>query len=179
MLFWHIGATTGVARYTFRDERMDVRFLAIGALLPDIIDTIPGLVGYETFGSVRLWGHSLAFSGLLMVVILFATRRGRPRKRWMPVAIGALIHLFLDAMWADPETLWWPLLGNEFSPAGPVDVGAYIQSVLRDVRMWLGEAAGLVYLAVLGWRAGMRSAEARRSFYASGRLNVPIGTTDR
>jgi hypothetical protein len=42
MLFWHLGASIAVARYTFRDERMDLRFLALGALLPDIIDTPVG-----------------------------------------------------------------------------------------------------------------------------------------
>ena len=32
MLFWHVGATIAIARYTFRDDRMDLRMLALGAL---------------------------------------------------------------------------------------------------------------------------------------------------
>jgi len=39
MLFWHVGATIAFVRYTFRDKAMDLRFLALGAILPDLIDT--------------------------------------------------------------------------------------------------------------------------------------------
>jgi membrane-bound metal-dependent hydrolase YbcI (DUF457 family) len=154
---------------------MDLRFLALGAVLPDVIDTPIGLVFYESLGSVRLVAHSLLVAGGAMVAVVMRTRRGRPRKRWMPLAIGMLVHLFLDAMWADPESLWWPFLGGDFAPAGATTAGAYLVGVLGDWRVWVLELVGLVYLAALARRGGLASGPARSELWATGRLDVPIG----
>lgn len=174
MLLWHLGGTVWLARYTFRDDRMDLRLLLLGAVLPDLIDTPVGLAAYGSLGSVRLVAHSLLFATVVMVVVLGLTRRGRPRKRWMPLAIGVLFHLLLDAMWADPETLWWPFLGLSFAPAGAVTAGSYVADVVGDVRMWVLEVVGIVYLVVLGLRARLGDYDARRNFLKSGRVHVPI-----
>ena len=56
---------------------------------------------------------------------------------WMPLAIGLLFHMLLDAMWLDPETLWWPLLGWEFTAAGPASAGAYLEEILTEEKQWL------------------------------------------
>ena len=109
-----------------------------------------------------------------MVAVLIATRRGRPRKRWMPLAIGMLVHLFLDAMWADPETLWWPFLGFSFSTVDTVTAGAYVSAVLNDPWVWALEFVGLAYLAELGRRAKLNRSDARRQLWTTGRVNVPI-----
>lgn len=175
MLFWHLGGTVALIRYAFRDERMDLRFLMVGAILPDLIDTPVGLVAWERFQTVRLASHSLTLAALLMVAVMLTTRRGRPRKRWMPVAIGVLMHLFLDAMWASPETLWWPLLGWEFTRTGLATVGDYMAWLFRDPRTWAGEIVGLVYLAVLAGRAGLFGREALGRFLRTGRVDAPIG----
>ncbi len=174
MLFWHAGATIAIARYTFRDDRMDLRMLLLGALLPDLIDTPIGLIFYGRLHSVRLFTHSLLFAAVVMLAVVRLTRRGRPRKMWMPLAIGLLLHLLLDAMWLDPETLWWPLLGWGFSPAGAGDVSGYIGSVLSDWKMWLGEALGLVYLTYLWFAAKLADPEKRKTLLHTGRVDVPI-----
>jgi hypothetical protein len=93
----------------------------------------------------------------------------------MPVAIGVLLHLFLDAMWADPETLWWPLLGWSFSGAGEATVAEYVRGVLTDWRVWALEVAGVIYLAVLARRARLTDRAARDLFRRTGRVGVPIG----
>lgn len=175
MALWHIGATIALTRYTFRDEKMDLRFLIVGAVLPDLIDTPVGLLFYESLGSIRLIAHSILFAAALMTWILVATRRGRPRKRWMPLAIGVLIHLFLDAMWADPETLWWPAFGLDFSDAGAATVPDLVGAVLSAWWVWAGEAAGLIYLLALARRANLNDAATRREFVATGRIGAPIG----
>ncbi len=174
MISWHLGATTALARYAFRDDRMDLRFLALGAILPDLIDTPIGLVWFQSLDSVRLVAHSLLAAGGMMTVVVLATRRGRPRKRWMPLAIGMLMHLFLDAMWNDPETLWWPFLGWGFSPSGATSAGGYVTGVLTDWRVWALEAVGLVYLLVLARRARLDTATGRRRLFATGTVDVPI-----
>lgn len=174
MLFWHLGGTVALVRYTFRDDRMDLRFLAAGAVLPDVLDTPVGLAWFGSLGSARLVAHSLAFASLAMVVVLLTTRRGRPRKRWMPLAVGVLVHLFLDAMWADPETLWWPFLGATFTPAGFDGAGAYLADILGDWRVWTLEGVGLLYLAGIARKGGLSALEARHSFVRTGRLDAPI-----
>jgi membrane-bound metal-dependent hydrolase YbcI (DUF457 family) len=174
MLFWHIGGTIALIRYAFRDERMDLRFLLVGGIVADVVDTPIGLVGYERLAAVRLGTHSLLVASLVMVAVVLATRRGRPRRRWMALAVGMLAHLVLDAMWADQETLLWPFLGWEFTPAGPVDVGAYLRAILTDPVMWAGELVGLAYLVWLWQRAGLSSAATRATFWSTGKVDVPI-----
>jgi len=90
------------------------------------------------------------------------------------LAIGVLIHLFLDAMWADPETLWWPIFGWEFSASGFSDASAYISAVLSSPVMWAGEFVGLGYLAALARRGGLGERGNRTDFLVTGRINVPI-----
>lgn len=175
MLFWHLGATVAVARYTFRDARMDLRFLAFGAIVPDLIDTPIGLVFWESFHSVRLWSHSLLVSAGVMVAVLLRTRRGRPRRRWMAISVGMLLHLFLDAMWDTQETLWWPFLGLDLTEQAFTSVGTYLGAVLSSPVAWTGEIVGAVYLFVLGRRGGLDSGEKRRQFLRTGVIDVPIG----
>lgn len=174
MLFWHAGGTIAITRYAFRDDRMDLRFLVLGAVLPDLVDAPIGLAFYGALESVRLVAHSLLLAGLVMTMVVLRTRRGRPRKRWMPLAIGMLLHLFLDAMWNDAETLWWPFLGLEFTPAGPATAGGYVTTILTDWRVWALEAVGLVYLAALARRAHLERPEARSRLFATGTVDVPI-----
>lgn len=174
MLFWHLGGTIAIARYAFRDERMDLRFLALGALLPDLIDKPIAYFVFERYHATRLWGHTLLFASLLMVAVLLLTRRGRPRRRWMAVTVGVLIHLILDFSWAAPETLVWPFLGWDFTTV-PADEGGYITAVLSDPWRWVQELAGLAYLVVLGRRADLGSAEQRTRLLRTGQIDVPIG----
>lgn len=175
MLFWHIGGTIAFIRYAFRDPRMDLRLLALGAVLPDLIDTPIGLIWWDQFRNVRLYAHSLLFAVALMVGVLLATRRGRPRKRWMPLAVGVLMHLVLDAMWAQPETLWWPFLGWAPTVTAFATAADYVAGVLGDWRMWALETVGLTYLIVLAARSGLAHSAARRAFLAGGAVTAPIG----
>ena len=175
MLFWHVGATIAFTRYAFRDEAMDLRVLALGAILPDLIDTPIGLVFWSRLQTVRLAAHSLLFATMVLTAVMVVTRRGRPRKRWMPLAIGVLLHLVLDGMWRFPSTLWWPFLGWEFDATSFAAVGAYLEWLLTDPRTWGLEAAGLVYLAVLAHRSDLRDPDERRLLAMTGRVKAPIG----
>lgn len=175
MLFWHLGGTIAFIRYAFRDPRMDLRFLMLGAILPDLIDTPFGLAFWDRFHNVRLLAHTLVFGSVLLIAVLLGTRRGRPRKRWMPLAIGVLMHLVLDAMWQQPETLWWPFLGFEPTTTSFATAGEYVRSVLTDWRVWALEVVGLAYLVVLWVRSGLGSPDARSAFLGTGVAVAPIG----
>ena len=174
MIFWHVGATVAFIRYAFRDDAMDLRFLALGALLPDLIDTPIGIFGWSSYGAVRLAGHGIVFATLLMVAVLIFTRRGPARKRWMLFATGVLLHLLLDAMWNLPETLWWPFLGIEFSVTGFTTYGAYLQALLTNPIMWAGEVLGLIYLLALARRADLSDPSARSVLWRTGVVSARI-----
>ena len=175
MFFWHAGASVAFTRYAFRDPKMDLRFLVLGAILSDLIDTPIGFALWSSVENVRLFAHSLLFAAIVMVVVLLITRRGRPRKRWMPLAVGILLHLVLDAMWRQPETLWWPFQGWEFTSTGFATVSEYLAWLLTNPTTWLLEAAGLTYLLYLAYRSNLTDAAARETLIKTGRVQAPIG----
>lgn len=174
MLLWHVGATTAFIRYAFRDPAMDLRFLALGAIAPDLIDLPIGIASWSQFEAVRLTAHSLAFGAAVMAIVLVSTRRGPRRKKWMLFAVGVLTHLFLDAMWNDPETLWWPFLGTGFTSTGFSTYVEYLGNLLTNPVMWAGELIGLVYLVWLGWRIGLGDPGERRAFLRTGVASVGL-----
>jgi hypothetical protein len=71
------------------------------------------------------------------------------------------------------------LLGTGFSPAGAASAGAYVVDVLGDWRVWALEAIGVVYLVVLGRRAGLGATAARRRLVTTGTVAAPIGFATR
>jgi membrane-bound metal-dependent hydrolase YbcI (DUF457 family) len=177
MIFWHLGGTLAIARYTFRDPMMDVRFLFLGALLPDLIDKPLGRVFFrDSWDNGRTVAHSLVFAAVLLVTVMVVTRRGSSsRRKLMPLALGVILHLFLDFMWAAPETLWWPILGTEFAPAESGNIVDALIAGLTDPLVVAGEVLGLTYLIWM-WRAdGLSNLARRKAFLGSGILTVPIG----
>jgi len=154
---------------------MDLRFLALGAIAADLIDLPIGIVMWDSFQSVRLAAHSLVFGAAAMVGVLVFTRRGAARKRWMLLAVGVLAHLAFDAMWRNPETLWWPFLGWEFSASGYATYSEYLSHLVADPRLWFGEIAGASYLVLLWRRSGLSDPHARRTLMTLGTVSAPIG----
>ncbi len=169
-----MGATIAFVRYAFRDEAMDLRFLAIGALLPDLIDTPIAAIMWSTWQAPRLVAHSIVFGSAAMAIVLLSTTRGHRRKQWMLLATGILMHLVLDAMWSDPATLWWPFLGLEFTSTGFSTFPDYVHNLLSDPWMWGGEVFGLAYLVYLWRSSGLGDASARHMLRTSGTVSAPI-----
>ena len=174
MLFWHVGATVAFIRYAFRDPNMDLRFLAFGAVVPDLIDLPIGIVVWDTFATPRLGAHTLLFGALVMVGVLVSTRRGSRRRQWMLLAVGILMHILLDALWRQPETLWWPFLGSTFATSGFGTYGAYVRDLMTNPTMWAGEAVGLAYLVWLSRRAGLANTQARARLLSTGVVSTAI-----
>lgn len=164
MFLWHIGASVAFIRYAFRDPFMDLRFLALGAILSDVIDLPVGIMMWSDYESVRLFGHSILFGVSAMVIVLIATRRGAWRKRFILLAAGVLLHLALDAMWQSPGTLWWPFLGDGFAASGFGTYADYVNDLVTNPVMWAGELVGLAYLIAL-WRKAELGDRAKRSVF--------------
>lgn len=141
MIVWFAGGACLIVWMVFGDPRIDFRLVALGALLPDLLDA--------PFGGARLL-HTLAFSVALLFGVMVLTRRGDPRRRsLLALPIGTFLHLALDGMWTHSEVFWWPFFGGSFG-----DVG--LPSLDRPVLLLLvQEAAGL---AALLWFVAQRRA---------------------
>ena len=135
-----------MAWMVFRDPALAYAVVAVGALLPDIVDLVAGGVGP---------GHSIVVGGGLLAIVMIATRgRRRLRRRLLGLPLGFLFHLVLDGVWlAGPEWLWWPLAGTA--------VRGSLPSLDRPLLLLIAlELAGLA-LGAFAWRA-IGSARAAR-----------------
>lgn len=147
MIFWHLGGAIFLFRWIFRDPKVDLRLLGLGALLPDAIDFVTGLFMGEP--TRQRMGHALVLPTAAAILILATTRRGGRRRQLMTVVVAWLFHLLLDGTWVREGTFLWPFFGLEFAPWPS---GGVIGRAFSDPWRWLKEGVGLAYLVVL-WRS--------------------------
>lgn len=177
MLFWHLGATLWLFRWIFRDPKVDVRFLLVGAILPDLIDLPVGtLILPDRYSTGELWLHSLIAPTIYMTVVLLTTRRGRLRRAWMALGVGWLLHLLLDGMWVSQEAFLWPFFGEIPPGEAPFWPLAW-ERALNDPWRWVKEALGLGYLVWLWIALGMSRSERRSKTFETGRLPDYVAET--
>ena len=157
MFLWFIGTAVVSVWYVFRDPRFDYRLLAVGAVLPDVID-LPG-------GQAR-WAHSLTVTvGALVVVMLVTAGRKPIRRLLLAVPIGMLLHLVWDGAFTSTEVFWWPFTGSW----GHVRVPSL-------QRGWLNiafEAVGALLLAWMWRRFELSDAQRRNALIHHGLLMQP------
>lgn len=174
MIFWHLGMTVLIVRYVYRDPDMDLRWVLAGSILPDVIDKPIGSILFnDTFHTHRLFAHSVLFPIAGLLIVILTTSRGTAlRKGLIALVIGSLIHLVLDAAWADPEAFWWPLFGFDFPHVADSAFVDLLRSMLTNPWVWAGEAVGIAYLVGL-WRAHLRADGAVHRFMRDGRIPMP------
>ena len=125
-------------------NRIDIRLLLIGSLLPDIIDKPIGQWLFkEYFGNGRIFSHTLLF--LILITILGVFYYRHYGKTWfLSLSFGTFMHLILDQMWCTPRTLLWPILGLEFDGIDLTGwIGGMWQSLLTDPAIYIPELFGL------------------------------------
>ena len=106
MFFWFIATAILTIAWVFKDPRFDYRLLAVGAVLPDIIDWPTGWRAM----------HSVVTSiALLALVMLVSIGRKPYRKILLGLPIGTFLHLVFDGAFTSTEMFWWPIGGWEFS----------------------------------------------------------------
>lgn len=119
LLFGHLGIALGlflVGGIFIPRLRLliDPRYLAIGALLPDLIDKPLGRVIFaSTLANGRIIGHTILFSLLLTLIGVYLYKKNRDY-RGIVLVSGSFLHLLEDQMWAQPLTLFWPFFGLSF-----------------------------------------------------------------
>ena len=155
MLLWFVGLSVALVWLVFQSPALDVRIVAVGALVP----WLDGL----TAGTSVL--HTLLGSVALLAIVMLATRRRRLlRRRLLGIPIGTFLHLVLDGAWTDAELFWWPFLGTD---ALGDELPELARSAVTVVAMELaGIAAG-----VWTWRAfGLGDRAKRDDLVRTGRL---------
>ena len=157
MFLWFLGTAVVSVWYVFRDPRFDYRLLAVGAVLPDVID-LPG--------RHARWAHSLSVSvGALVLVMLVTAGRKPIRRLMLAVPIGMLLHLVWDGAFASTHVFWWPFAGSWGNVRVP--------SLQRG---WLNiafEAAGAALLLWMWRRCRLSDPQRRRALLHQGLLAQP------
>ncbi|MGC9515687.1 metal-dependent hydrolase, partial [Methanocrinis sp.] len=133
-------------------------FVAIGSILPDLIDKPLGLLIYGSMATGRIFAHTLLF--LLLLVAIAAILKSRAIGS---LAFGVLAHQALDSIWRTPEIFLWPLLGG-FPVNANMSVLGYFEMLIRGLErpdILVPELLGLLYLAAFGlqsWPATLAAA---------------------
>ena len=144
--------TRPAAWFTSLASRIDIRFLFLGSLLPDIIDKPIGqLLFRDTFSNGRIFSHTLLFFILVTVTGIYLSRtRG---KNWLPaIAFGVFTHLVFDQIWNIPKTLLWPLYGFAFEKINLCGwAGGLFYALLNNPEVYLPELIGGIILLLLAW----------------------------
>lgn len=182
IFFGHLGLTLAAARSLKRAvggrllkhffKRLDYRVLLLGSILPDLTDKPAAFLFRDTFlGASRLYGHTLLFSSLLVLLGLYLWKR-YSIPGGLVLALGAVFHQLLDGLWDSPATMLWPLLGWSFQA---VERGDYLQylfyKLTTDPYTYIPEAsclAVMVYFTVLLARSKQLS-----RFILTGKVRTP------
>lgn len=174
MIFWHAAGSVFLFRWIFRDPGVDLRFLILGALLPDLVDKpLTLLVLSDSLDTSRAHAHTLLFAVAVLLLAMLLTRRGTTaRKRAVVLAVGVMTHLVLDAMWVDQETFLWPLFGFDFPPGPSRTVGELLANALTDPVVIAQEVVGIAYLTWLWRRADLGDRDRRHEFVHTGRISL-------
>ncbi len=133
-------------------NRIDIRVLLIGSLLPDIIDKPLGHLFFrETFSNSRIFSHTLLFL-ILITIAGFILYRSR-RKTWLfALSFGTFTHLLCDQIWRIPQTLFWPMYGFAFIRK---DLTRWLErmatNIVTDPPTYIPEIVGGIILILFLW----------------------------
>jgi membrane-bound metal-dependent hydrolase YbcI (DUF457 family) len=152
VILWFAAFAVLGAWAVLRDPAFDYRLVALGALLPDVVDAPAGH---------RALAHTLGFAvGLLVLVMLGTVNRRSLRRHLIALPIGCLAHLVLDGVWAAKSLFWWPAFGTWGATALVPAPGV---AVIREL-------LGLGAAVLVARRFGLGAADARRGFVRTGTL---------
>ena len=149
MILWHMGIAAAIVYVTIGRRRVDYRFILIGAVLPDVIDTtLNAAVCHDAAG--RSISHSL-LAPIVVTIAIPLLFRGERRTRVFGLGVGWLLHLVGDGMWQAPKTFLWPAFGHHFAKTPPEPYSwDLLAHPLSHLGTWGGEVLGL---AILLWFA--------------------------
>lgn len=143
--FCHLlgGLLIGLVLYALKRDRLLVAAAVIGSVLPDLIDKPLGFLITGTVGYGRIYAHTLLFFLVLLLAGIIVWRMCSPRACHLvgATAAGVLSHQLLDAMWLEPSTWYWPLLGPFPPPETDIPLLSYLLGNILQPAEWLFAAA--------------------------------------
>jgi len=129
---------------------IDYRLIVVGSMLPDIIDKPLGYWIVPSLENGRTFSHTLLFLLILLGIGICRYRRQHVTG-FLALSFGSGIHLALDQMWTEPETILWPFLGTSFYAREPGDFLEHIrEDLLHDSVTYIPEIIGFVILTGIG-----------------------------
>jgi hypothetical protein len=157
VFFWYTFGSIFLVWNVFQSSGLDFRLIALGALLPEVLDA--------PFGG-QSYAHTLLAAVLVLSIAMVCTMgRGHRlrRRRALSLAIGWFCGLVLGLSWTHQDLFWWPGFGTarpDEALFGPVAV-VVIEELLGLAAAWWA------------WvRFGLRDAARRREFLHTGRLTI-------
>jgi hypothetical protein len=121
-------------------EPIDYRLVALGSLLPDMVDRAIRAASRRTWRrDQHLLGHTLLLNAPVVVAGIGLARRRRDA-RILGVGAAAMTHLLVDPVIRSPHTLLWPLFGLAFPES---------RGLNRPLTILTQLTAGAVVLATL------------------------------
>lgn len=144
-----MGIAVAIVYVTLGRRRIDYRFILLGAVVPDVIDTVLNVtVCHDPAG--RSISHTL-LAPIVVTVAILLFFRGERRIRVFGLGVGWLLHLVGDGMWQAPKTFLWPAFGTHFATQPPEPYSwDLLAHPLSHLSTWGGELVGL---AILVWFA--------------------------
>ena len=153
MLLWYTSLSILFVANVFRSAGLDYRLVALGALVPLLVD-LP--VGHRAVGHTLL----LAVALFTLVMVSTAGRSRLLRRRMLCVPIGVFVGLVLSGAFTQDHVFLWPFLGG-FGTEGllPVWWAVLVEELAGLVGWWWIVGQFDLYVPVV-----------RREFWRSGRL---------
>lgn len=154
MLLWYVGPSIVAVHDIFRSRGLDYRLVALGAVLPLLLDAPFGRFAYA---------HSIVVAVVLLGVVMVGTigRSRLLRRRLICLPIGWFCGLVLSGAFLHDVSFLWPFLGSDF-PDDPLLPGLTLVVLL--------DAAGLAVIAWAWGRFGLSRPGPRQEFLRTGRL---------
>lgn len=107
-----IGLIIGFILYEFFHDRTIIVFVAIGSVLPDVVDKPLGYIIFSsTLDNGRIFFHSLIMV-FLFFIIGFIIWRLFKSYSIIFIAVGVFVHHLVDMMWTRPVNWEYPLFGQ-------------------------------------------------------------------
>lgn len=106
-----IGLIIGFILYEFLHDRTIIVFVAIGSILPDIIDKPLGhIILGSTLDNGKIFYHSFIIVLLFFITGLLVWKWYKSHS-FLVISLGIFLHQIVDLMWKRPVNWYYPLLG--------------------------------------------------------------------
>ncbi len=157
MVLWYLAGTVFAIWNVFQSNGLDTRLLALGGILPVLVDAPLGSQGF---------GHSLLAPVAALTIVMVATMgKGQKlrRRRWIGLPIGWMCGTALSGAFVHQRVFWWPAFGMSFGSA-PIFPSLGVALILE-----------LLGLGATWWcidRFGLADLARRRALLREGRVSI-------